>query len=224
MFKVEKWCIIEIVSCKWKCCLVFQASLITENGQIVTQITNSIQQKYSSLQSQHQDFATHLQKQLQTHQHQLAAMLQQQGGSTVPPPTGQYNGFLFQGWQHQFFNCSNNTPSDCVPVELQPQGSYRILGEVLSIDSWDSLTAWVRGIALGRTSTSVICTRLCFSFLVSYMASHVPKRTLNYSIVLHAFLRFHMGKVLLPFRAWWFFWVVSFYPASCYHTQHPSLC
>ncbi|CAE1284660.1 CHERP [Acanthosepion pharaonis] len=63
----------------------YQANLITEYGSIVTQITAAIQAQYAQLQKQHQDFASHLNIQLQQRQQQLQ-LLQQGGGP--PPQTG----------------------------------------------------------------------------------------------------------------------------------------
>jgi len=47
-----------------------QANLITDHAPLVTEITHDMNQHYSSLQKQHQDFVTHLTSQL--------AMLDQQ--------------------------------------------------------------------------------------------------------------------------------------------------
>lgn len=57
-----------------------QANLITENAQAVTAITQAIQQQYSSLEKQHQDFVAHLNLQLATAQQQLQVLMSQSGG------------------------------------------------------------------------------------------------------------------------------------------------
>ncbi|XP_064604501.1 calcium homeostasis endoplasmic reticulum protein-like [Liolophura sinensis] len=66
----------------------YQASLITDHAHIVTQITGSVQQQYSQLQKQHQEYAAHLNTQLQGQQQQLQQLLQQQQ-SAAPPTTPQ---------------------------------------------------------------------------------------------------------------------------------------
>ncbi|CAG5119503.1 unnamed protein product [Candidula unifasciata] len=57
----------------------YQANLITENAQAVTAITQAIQQQYSSLEKQHQDFVAHLNLQLATAQQQLQVLMAQSG-------------------------------------------------------------------------------------------------------------------------------------------------
>uniref|UniRef100_A0A0B7ACN2 Calcium homeostasis endoplasmic reticulum protein n=1 Tax=Arion vulgaris TaxID=1028688 RepID=A0A0B7ACN2_9EUPU len=63
----------------------YQADLITENAQAVTSITQAIQQQYSALEKQHQDFVSHLNLQLATAQQQLQVLLSQSGDAGGPP-------------------------------------------------------------------------------------------------------------------------------------------
>ncbi|KAH9496814.1 hypothetical protein Btru_010352 [Bulinus truncatus] len=64
----------------------YQANLITENAQAVTAITQAIQQQYSNLEKQHQDFVAHLNLQLATAQQQLQVLLTQTNNAPPPPP------------------------------------------------------------------------------------------------------------------------------------------
>ncbi|GAB1610650.1 calcium homeostasis endoplasmic reticulum protein-like isoform X2, partial [Argonauta hians] len=64
----------------------YQAGLITEYSQLVTQITASVQAQYGQLQKQHQEFASHFNVQLQQRQEQL--QLLQHVGAGPPPQAG----------------------------------------------------------------------------------------------------------------------------------------
>ncbi|BFY99812.1 hypothetical protein BsWGS_02851 [Bradybaena similaris] len=66
----------------------YQANLITENAQAVTAITQAIQQQYSSLEKQHQDFVAHLNLQLATAQQQLQVLMSQSGDTGGGPTSG----------------------------------------------------------------------------------------------------------------------------------------
>ncbi|GFS15252.1 calcium homeostasis endoplasmic reticulum protein [Elysia marginata] len=62
----------------------YQANLITENAGAVTAITSGIQQQYSSLEKQHQDFCNHLNSQLAAAQGQLQLLLNQDPNAQPP--------------------------------------------------------------------------------------------------------------------------------------------
>ncbi|KAK7501152.1 hypothetical protein BaRGS_00007637 [Batillaria attramentaria] len=73
----------------------YQASLITDNAELVTQMTATVQQQYTALQKQHQDFCNHLTLQLTTLQQQLAILIAQEqqvsstGAAVVLPAVSQ---------------------------------------------------------------------------------------------------------------------------------------
>ena len=59
-----------------------QANLLIQHEGLVNQITNDINSRYASLSKQHQEFANHLNNQLQQQQQ----LIQQQQQALVPPP------------------------------------------------------------------------------------------------------------------------------------------
>ena len=63
-----------------------QTELLSQYSSVVSQITNSINLQYSNLQKQHQEYASHLTRQLQDQQQQLQQLLQQQKTESIPPP------------------------------------------------------------------------------------------------------------------------------------------
>ena len=79
-------------------CDDLQSNLIGQNGDIVQSVSSDINQKYSSLQQQHQEFVTHLnsqlsqlEQQLQTQKQQLHQQLQKQLAQPPPPPPPHMN-------------------------------------------------------------------------------------------------------------------------------------